>query len=734
MSEKKLPPGYKLGKSRPFYTSEPFASVVGKSKLNRIDHLIVFILCTTSVLVRLYKLPMPNEVVFDEVNIGGFVHQYFHGKLFVDVHPPLAMLMYYWVAVAYGYNGEFDFNYIGDTYDRVVPFIAMRMVAGISGVLSVVFTYLFLRNTNCGSFASFVGSFLIIIENSLVVQSRLILLDSPLILATTFTLFAFSKFKLCQSFTWSWYKYMVLTGIGLGGIISIKSSGMLIFIGIGIMIFRQLWTLLGDMEVSNKQWWKHLALRGVYFMLLPLTIYTAVFYVHFSILPYNGRGSGPVTPHFKATLEDSNMGNMPVEVAYGSTITLRHNEMESYLHSHKYPYKGGTGNQQVTLYGFTPDLNNDWEIHPKNNKPDSELKLKFRPVKDGEVIRLYHKVTGKYLMVNDVRPPISERDYAYEVSTNGTRDQLGDQNYEFKVRIISKKSHSSNNLPMIKLRATESVFQLVHQGTRCILLSHPVRLPEWGFGQNEVMCLKEPTLPNSFWYIEHNSHPLLDNDVNAARVNLEYYPFYQKLIDYHKAMWKVNLGLVNEHKYSSRPETWPFLLRGINYYSTNTRVHSLEEMGSHIYYLGNLAIYYVGVMMVLLISLKQCIYIINHLNPFSLPNETVNVITFYSNSFDMILCYFINYTPFFYMKRQLFLHHYLPALVFSIMAVSYFIEFQVSRRKFVGYFMGISLLALSLYCFVEFMPLIYGSPWTKAQCNLHKWFAGWDFDCTSFRQ
>ena len=36
----------------------------------------------------------------------------------------------------------------------------------------------------------------------------------------------------------------------------------------------------------------------------------------------------------------------------------------------------------------------------------------------------------------------------------------------------------------------------------CYLFSHKVKLPEWGYGQQEVTCNKNAVRANSLWYIE----------------------------------------------------------------------------------------------------------------------------------------------------------------------------------------------------------------------------------------
>lgn len=722
-----LPEGYQQGRWRPYAISEVPHMMISKAQLTLVDHCFIFALFSAAILVRLYKLPDPQAIVFDEVHTGDFVNEYFHGRFFLEIHPPLAKLMYYGVALAFGYDGSFDFNGIGDHYTTEVPYVPMRLMSGIMGVISVPLTYLVLRNTYCGVVSAGFGAVLVMLENSLITQSRLMFLDSPLIFFMVLALYFYTKFYNSKTFSFTWYAYLFMTGITLGAVCSVKLSGLFTYIWFGILTAMHLWTLLGDLKVSDLMWWKHVVIRAVCLVIVPATVYFSVFAVHFNILNQVGQGAGPMSAQFKSTLQNfDKITNQPVEVVYGSSVTIKHQQMGGYLHSHLFNYKGGSGEQQVTLYPFHTDYNNEWEIHPKNKRTDAQLKEKVRPIKDGDIVRLFHKATGKYLRANDKRPPITEKDYANEVSCAGDKDLLGDINYEFKIRILDKAAHSKNDLPLIKLRATESIFQLFHQGTRCSLVSHKGKLPSWGFGQNEVLCINEPTIPNTLWSIETNSHPMLNNDPLYARVDYGKYLLFQKLIEYHKVIFKFNNQMTDAHEYSSRPETWPLLLRGVNYYSDS--IHH-----QHVYYLGNLAIYYFGMAAVIFIGLKQAGHILVWLNPFKIPNETANVSAFYRNTMTFLIGFVVHYQPYFHLDRQLFLHHYLPALYMLIMIVVYFIEYQISKRP-AGYILMVMILGAAIYCYISMIPVTYGVllGWTAQSCVKAAWYPTWDLDCSVY--
>lgn len=378
-----------------------------------------------------------------------------------------------------------------------------------------------------------------------------------------------------------------------------------------------------------------------------------------------------------------------------------------------------------------PDENNEWMIETKNQYRKALLENEARVVKDGDIVRLYHKSTGKYLHVNKVRPPISEHDYSNEVSCNATRGLLGDADYEFKVRMLLKKSHATLDLPLIKLRATESIFQLIHQGTKCVVMTHDIKLPSWGSNQREVLCVEEPTIPNTLWYVEYNSHPALDESDQAEKVNFQSVSFWRKFKEYHRAVFRINNSFTDPHSYSSTPQSWPLLLRGVNYYGNDAAEKKLEN-GSHIYFLGNLAVYYFSFTVVLVMFFSYALYSFRHMNPFAIQKESIDTVVFYDHGLEYTLGWLIHYFPYFLMSRQLFLHHYLPSLYFGILLIGQFVEYQISKRKVLGYLTMTLITITSLYCFISFYPLIYGTPWTIKDCNHAKWFSGWDFNCMNY--
>jgi len=80
------------------------------------------------------------------------------------------------------------------------------------------------------------------------------------------------------------------------------------------------------------------------------------------------------------------------------------------------------------------------------------------------------------------------------------------------------------------------------------------------------------------------------------------------------------------------------------------------------------------------------------------------------------------------MGRQLFLHHYFPALYFAILLLCGVFDFATSTlRPRLRLQIAAVLIIIAIWNFMYFNPLAYGSPWTKEKCNNAKWLKTWDF-------
>lgn len=138
---------------------------------------------------------------------------------------------------------------------------------------------------------------------------------------------------------------------------------------------------------------------------------------------------------------------------------------------------------------------------------DPELFGPTYPVMDKQTIVLHHISTNKKLHSHDVRAPVTEVDYQNEVSAYGFEGFEGDANDHFQVEIDQLTTDTSGGFEAGKRLVTlRTRFRLRHTLTGCYLFSHKVKLPDWGFEQQEVTCNKNPSRANSLWYIETNTH------------------------------------------------------------------------------------------------------------------------------------------------------------------------------------------------------------------------------------
>ena len=139
------------------------------------------------------------------------------------------------------------------------------------------------------------------------------------------------------------------------------------------------------------------------------------------------------------------------------------------------------------------DSNNDWRITGiEDVQPDWDNNSTLQYVTPHMQIKLVHMQTEKRLHSHDYRPPISDVDFQNEVSAYGAPGFTGDANDNWIVEV--EEGDLSDMESWRRLRTIRTHFRLRHALTGCYLFSHKVKLPEWGFEQQEVTCNKQALL------------------------------------------------------------------------------------------------------------------------------------------------------------------------------------------------------------------------------------------------
>lgn len=676
--------------------------------------------------IRLWRLSNPSQIVFDEVHFGKFAGKYINGTYFFDVHPPLAKMMLAATGKLGGYDGKFDFKAIGLDYIAAnVPYVFMRLMPALLGLAMVPITYITLAALGHAADACALGSVLVIFENALLTQSRLIMLDAALIFFTGLTVMTWALFftENHRPFGNKWWTYLLLTGVNMGNALSCKWVGLFLVATIGVWTIKDLWEKLGDLSITPAQYTKHFVARAGALIIVPLTVYLFWFQIHFVALSKSGPGNAFMSPEFQNTLRGVNLGHTPRDIYYDSRIRIRHDATNAgYLHSHLSNYETGSKQQQITLYGFRDD-NNFWTITRTDanevihqNKTDPP---KLEPIKDGDIVRLMHWRTDRRLHSHDERPPVTTNDYQNEVSGYGWEGFKGDSNDHWRVKIMQGDSRVPESKK--KLMAIYSKFRLIHVNQRCALFSNRKKLPKWGHEQVEVTCMKSAKFPKTLWRIESNVNPSIPK--NAPLAEYRRPGLIAKVLEATAVMWRVNNGLTKSHPYESRPYTWPWMRRGMAFWGSDDR---------GIYLIGTPIIWWLSFVSIIACGVVHVVLFLRDRR--GCRDRLLGSRERYLESVGFLsVGWLLHWFPFFLMGRQLFLHHYLPALWLAILAFVGTLDLftrRLGRKLRQVLIIGLLLIVIRMY--FQYSHLAYGTPWTRHGCERSKWLGSWDYSCTRY--
>lgn len=251
-------------------------------------------------------------------------------------------------------------------------------------------------------------------------------------------------------------------------------------------------------DLSQVELAQHLGFRVFGLIVIPLAVYMFSFYLHFLILENSGPGDAQMSSLFQANLRGTTVGkDSPLEIAYGSRATLKNMGYGGgLLHSHIQTYPEGSAQQQITCYHHK-DSNNDWFFYPNRSAPDYNSEADPVFVKNGDVIRLIHSQTGRNLHSHQIAAPVTKSDW--EVSCYGNLT-IGDTKDHWQVEVVDDASSRD----LTKVRTLTTAFRLKHPDLGCYLRAGNVNLPQWGFKQIEVTCVKtnNPKDKHTHWNVE----------------------------------------------------------------------------------------------------------------------------------------------------------------------------------------------------------------------------------------
>lgn len=509
---------------------------------------------------RMYKIGQSNIVTWDEAHFGKFGSHYLKREFYFDVHPPLGKMLVGLSGLLAGYNGSFEFK-SGEVYPADLNYTFMRIFNAAFGAMCVPVAYFTAQELNFKRPAIWLVTLMVLFENSYATISRFILLDSMLLFFTFTTVLCMARFHNLrkESFSVEWWFWLLSTGLSIGCVCSVKWVGCFCTALVGLYTAEDLWNKFGDVKMPKFEFASHVAARVVGLIMLPLMVYAFTFWVHFQVLENSGPGDAQMSSLFQANLRGTDLKSSPLEIMYGSKATIKNMGYGGgLLHSHVQTYPEGSQQQQVTCYHHK-DANNDWYFFPNRSSPALDPEAPMVNVMDGDVLRLLHVQTGRNLHSHQVAAPVTKGDY--EVSTYGNVT-IGDDKDHWTVEVVSD---ASRDRAVKKLRTLTTSFRLKHTTLNCYLRAANVNLPQWGFKQIEVTCVKENRPKDVFthWNIEsHWNEKLPVADVGSYRS-----PFFKDFLHLNVAMMTSNNALVpdpdKQDDLASSFWQWPILNVGL---------------------------------------------------------------------------------------------------------------------------------------------------------------------------
>uniref|UniRef100_A0A2K5TSZ6 Dolichyl-phosphate-mannose--protein mannosyltransferase n=1 Tax=Macaca fascicularis TaxID=9541 RepID=A0A2K5TSZ6_MACFA len=670
-------------------------------------------------LSRLWRLTYPPAVVFDEVYYGQYISFYMKRIFFLDDSgPPFGHMVLALGGYLGGFDGHFLWNRIGAEYSSNVPVWSLRLLPALAGALSVPMAYQIVLELQFSHCAAMGAALLMLIENALITQSRLMLLESVLIFFNLLAVLSYLKFFNCQKH-------------------SIKYMGMFTYVLMLAVAAVHAWHLIGDQTLSNVCVFCHLLARAVALLVIPVVLYLLFFYVHLILLFRSGPHDQIMSSAFQASLEGGLARitqGQPLEVAFGSQVTLRNvfgKPVPCWLHSHQdtYPmiYENGRGSshqQQVTCYPFK-DVNN-WWIVKDPGRHQLVVSSPPRRVRHGDMVQLVHGMTTRSLNTHDVAAPLSP--HSQEVSCYIDYNISMPAQNLWRLEIVNRGSDTD------VWKTILSEVRFVHVNTSAVLKLSGAHLPDWGYRQLEIVGekLSRGYHESMVWNVEEHRYGASQEQrererelhspaqVDVSR-NLSFMARFLEL------QWKMLVlrSDDSEHKYSSSPLEWVTLDTNIAYW-----LH--PRTSAQIHLLGNIVIWISGSLALAIYALLSLWYLLRRRrNVHDLPQDA-----WLRWVLAGALCaggWAVNYLPFFLMEKTLFLYHYLPALTFQILLLPVVLQHisdhlcrsQLQRSVF-------SALVVAWYssaCHVShtLRPLTYGDKsLSPHELKALRWKDSWD--------
>lgn len=633
--------------------------------------------------LRAYELDSNRHIIWDEAHFGKFGSYYLRHEFYHDVHPPLGKMLCGLSEYIAGFNNtKFDFS-SGKSWPKESNVWAIRIFQVIFSTLTVPTCYFTCREFGYSRWSTYFITLMTCLECSFIVLGKFVLLDSFLIffMATTYLGLSHIYRLRKKEFSPEWTTWMVITGVSIGCVCSVKWVGLFITGVVGVYTVVELYLKFWDPKFSYKTYAKSWGYRIATLIVIPAIIYILCFKIHYALLYKPGTGAGSMSSLFQVNLAETDFLAQPRLLTLDTNLTIRsQGPSPNLLHSHGAVYPGGSHQHQVTTYGYK-DSNNFFVIRPARHH------FEYTDyIKDGDVIRLQHKSTGSNLHSHEIHAHVST-DY-WEVSGYGS-EEIGDNKDDWQIEILDQakssnrtysKLNENNDLFYQSVHPVSTTFRLRHTVLGCYLATTGASYPSWGFKQGEVVC--KPSSPrDSLWTkLDKSTWWNVENlDTVPVPVDPDYtYPkssFFNDFFMTQKAMAASNNGLVpDEDKFdgiSSSWWEWPILFRGLRMSGWGDELHRYYMFSNpfNIWFSSLCLVAFSIIILRFALLWQRQLLVIDEDTLWKIGMTGVAP----------FLGWLFHYLPFVVMARVTYFHHYMPALYFAIFVAAFVVEHLTSR-------------------------------------------------------
>jgi dolichyl-phosphate-mannose-protein mannosyltransferase len=280
------------------------------------------ILAFAAAVTRFTAITHPRAIVFDEVYFREFALRYLDGTYFFDIHPPLGKLLLAGWAKLFG---------ISAAVKSADPVVALRALPALAGTALVVVFYLFLRELTASRRVATLGAALLLLDNAILVESRLILTDSVLLLfgISSLTLYLASRRRTGRT-----HWILLIASAALAGMAaSTKWTGLTVLGVIGLVWFVR--------ALRQKVTWRLALPQAAVLLVVPALVYVGAFALHFGLLQHTGPGDAFMSERFQSTLVGDPHYNPAARMSFWDKFIELNEDLRSYnlsLDNSTHPY------------------------------------------------------------------------------------------------------------------------------------------------------------------------------------------------------------------------------------------------------------------------------------------------------------------------------------------------------------------------------------------------------------